>query len=113
MVAGWQTNDSTPPRLSAPAERHSSRRYSKACAAASRCPNIRKEIISSNPRCCFPRDFVLRVRGQTRIEHALDLGMVLKIAGDGHAVFVVLRHSHGKRFDAARHQKAIHGGRGR
>ena len=65
--------------------------------------------MAPKPRCWLASEFVLRMRRQTGIVHALHLGMLLEIARDCHAVGIVLGHAHGQRLDAARDEEAIHG----
>ena len=54
------------------------------------------------------REFVVRVRRETRVVDLFHLWMRVEMARDGDAVGVVLQHADGERLDSARNEEAIH-----
>ena len=51
---------------------------------------------------------VMLVAGQGGVEHFFNGGVAAQFFGDDLRVFQMLFHAHGKRFDAAQHQPAVH-----
>ena len=54
------------------------------------------------------RDFVLRVRRQSRVKNLPNFGVRVQMPRHGNSIRIVLQHAHRQRFDSARNEKTVH-----